>query len=294
MIYIGTRSIDITKDIALVQVGSTQEILAINEVACSTDHGQGRLGIRIYHIDRNQRSHTVRTEGTSQLPILITIVGRLRAIIGSIGIDVCTDGFAQLDVHVTSHVKAIGIVILSLTKVQVVACTVITDIGIEARTLVTTFYLCRHLRAIESLLDIIRRIEIYAWVAIRVLSRCIIVDTFRAVWKVVWITAIIQESLIVKTHVLSRTEILRISLGNIPSGIGIHLYLQAIAYSTTLGGNHDYTIGSTAAIKHRSLCTLEERDALYLGRGYVACLTWHTINEDKCVRISPHAVAIVT
>lgn len=61
-----------------------------------------------------------------------------------------------------------------------------------------------------------------------------------------------------------------------------------------MNGNHDYTIGSTAAIKHRSLCTLEERDALYLGRGYVACLTWHTINEDKCVRISPHAVAIVT
>ena len=294
MIYIGTRSIDITKDIALVQVGSTQEILAINEVACSTDHGQGRLGIRIYHIDRNQRSHTVRTEGTSQLPILITIVGRLRAIIGSIGIDVCTDGFAQLDVHVTSHVKAIGKVFLSLTKVQVITCAVIADVSIESCTLVTTFYLCRHLRAIESLLDIIRRIEIYARVAIRVLTRSIIIDALWTVWQVVWITSIVEESLVVKAHVLGRTEILRISLSHIPTRIGIHLYLQAIAYSTTLGGNHDYTIGSTASIKHRSLCTLEERDALYLGRGYVACLTWHTINEDKCVRISPEAVAIVT
>ena len=141
MIYIGTRSIDITKDIALVQVGSTQEILAVDEVACSTDHSQGRLGIRIYHIDRNQRSHTVRTEGTSQLPVLIAIVSRLRAVIGSIGINVCTDGFAQLDVHVTSHVKAIGIVILSLTKVQVITCAVIADVSIESCTLVTTLYL---------------------------------------------------------------------------------------------------------------------------------------------------------
>ena len=137
------------------------------------------------------------------VPILITIVGRLRAIIGSIGVHVSRDKTIQENIDITSHVETVCIILLSSTKVQVVTCTVITDIGIEARTLVTTFYLCRNLRAIKCLLDIIRRIEIYAWVAIRVLSRCIIVDALWAVWKVVWVTTIVEESLVVKAHVLS-------------------------------------------------------------------------------------------
>ena len=294
MIYIGTRSIDITKDIALIQVGSTQEILAVDEVACSTDHVQCRLSTRVDHIDRNQWRHTVRTESASQLPILVTIVCRLRAIIGCIGVHVSRNSLAQLDIHITSNAETIRIILLCLAKVQVITSAIIAYISIELRTLITTFYLGRYLRAIESLLDIIRRIEINAWITIWILSRCIIVDTFRAVWKVVWITAIIKESLIVKAHVLSRTEILRISLGNIPSGIGIHLHAQSIIYTTTLCGNQDDTIGSTASIEHRSLRTLEERDVLNLIRTYIVGSTRHTINEHKCIRIAPKAVAIVT
>ena len=162
------------------------------------------------------------------------------------------------------------------------------------RTLITTFYLGRYLRTIESLLDIIRRIEIYARIAIWILSGCIVVDGLCRIWQVVYITTIIQESLIVKAHVLSRTEILWKSLGYVPARIGIHLNRQAIINLATLGGNENHAIGSLAAIEYCGLGTLQERDILNLVGANITGVTWHTVDENECIGITPHTTAIIT
>ena len=294
VISIRSRSIDVAKHITLVQAASTQEVLTINDIAGSTNHVQCRLSIRVDHVDRNQWRHTVRTESASQLPILVTIVCRLRAIIGCIGVHISRNSLAQLDIHITSNTETIRIILLCLAKVQVITSAIIAYISIELRTLITTFYLGRYLRTIESLLDIIRRIEIYARIAIWILSGCIVVDGLCRIWQVVYITTIIQESLIVKAHVLSRTEILWKSLGYVPARIGIHLNRQAIINLATLGGNENHAIGSLAAIEYCGLGTLQERDILNLVGANITGVTWHTVDENECIGITPHTTAIIT
>ena len=294
VISIRSRSIDVAKHITLVQAASTQEVLTINDIAGSTNHVQCRLSIRVDHVDRNQWRHTVRTESASQLPILVTIVCRLRAIIGCIGVHISRNSLAQLDIHITSNTETIRIILFCLAKVQVITSAIIAYISIELRMLITTFYLGRYLRTIESLLDIIRRIEIYARIAIWILSGCIVVDGLCRIWQVVYITTIIQESLIVKAHVLSRTEILWKSLGYVPARIGIHLNRQAIINLATLGGNENHAIGSLAAIEYCGLGTLQERDILNLVGANITGFTWHTVDEDECIGITPHTTAIIT
>ena len=117
VISIRSRSIDVAKHITLVQAASTQEVLTINDIAGSTNHVQCRLSIRVDHVDRNQWRHTVRTESASQLPILVTIVCRLRAIIGCIGVHISRNSLAQLNIHITSNTETIRIILLCLAKV---------------------------------------------------------------------------------------------------------------------------------------------------------------------------------
>ena len=257
VIDIGTRSVDITEHVGEVGRRTTQEVLAINDIAGSPNHSQRRLGIRVNHFHRNQRSHAVRTEGAGLLPVAaIVSVSRLSTVEGGIRIYVGIDGATQGEIHITSYIESVGIVLLSLAEVQVVTVAIVTHVGIEACLLVAAFYFGRYLRTIESLLDIIRRIEIYARIAIWILAGCIVVDGLCRIWQVIYGTAIIEESLVVESHVLSRTKILRKSLGYVPARIGIHLYRQAIVNLATLGGNENHAIGSLAAIEYCGLGTL--------------------------------------
>ena len=295
VIDIGTRSINIAEHVGEVGRRTTQEVLAINDIAGSPNHSQRRLGIRVNHFHRNQRSHTVRAEGASLLPVAaIVSVSRLSPVEGGIRIYVGIDGAAQGEIHITSYIESVGIVLLSLAEVQVVTVAIVTHVGIEARLLVATFYFGRNLRAVERLLDVIRRIEVYARIAIWILSGCIVVDGLCRIWQIVYITTIIQESLIVKAHVLSRTEIFWKSLGYVPARIGIHLYRQAIVNLTTLGGNENHAIGSLAAIEYCGLGTLQERDILNLVGANITGFTWHTVDENECIGITPHTTAIIT
>ena len=293
VIDIGTRSVDITEHVGEVGRRTTKEVLAINDIAGSPNHRQRRLGVRVNHIHRNQRSHAVRTEGAGLLPVA-AIVSRLSPIESGIRIHIGIDGAAQGEIHITSYIESVGIVLLSLAEVQVVTAAIVTHVGIEARLLVATFYLGRYLRTIESLLDIIRRIEIYARIAIWILAGCIVVDGLCRIWQVVFGTAIIEESLVVESHVLSRTEILRKSLGYVPARIGIHLYRQAIVNLATLGGNENHAIGSLAAIEYCGLGTLQERDILNFIWANITGFTWHTVDENECIGITPHTTAIIT
>ena len=296
VIDIGTRSVDITEHVGEVGRRTTQEVLAINDIAGSPYHSQRRLGIRVNHIHRNQRSHAVRTEGASLLPVaaIIVSVSRLSPVEGGIRIYVGIDGAAQGEIHITSYIESVGIVLLSLAEVQVVTAAIVTHVGIEARLLVAAFYFGRNLRAVERLLDVIRRIEVNTWIAIWILAGCIVVDGLCRIWQVVFGTAIIEESLVVESHVLSRTEILRKSLGYIPTRIGIHLYRQAIVNLATLSGNENHAIGSLAAIEHCGLGALQKRDILNLVGANIIGITWHTVDEDECIGITPHTIAIIT
>ena len=295
VIDIGTRSVDIAENVGEVGSRTTQEVLAIDDVAGSPNHSQRRLGIRVNHFHRNQRSHTVRAEGAGLLPVAaIVSVSRLSPVEGGIRIYVGIDGAAQDEIHITSYIESVGIVLLSLAEVQVVTVAIVTHVGIEARLLVAAFYFGRNLRAVERLLDVIRRIEIYARIAIWILAGCIVVDGLCRIWQVVFGTAIIEESFVVESHVLSRTEILRKSLGYVPARIGIHLNRQAIANLATLGGNENHAIGSLAAIEYCGLGTLQERDILNLVGANITGFTWHTVDEDECIGITPHTTAIIT
>ena len=63
---------------------------------------------------------------------------------------------------------------------------------------------------------------------------------------------------------------------------------------STLGGNQDGTLGGTAAIKHYSLCALQEGNFLYLRRQYVIGLTGYTVDQNQLVREAPHTCTVET
>ena len=63
---------------------------------------------------------------------------------------------------------------------------------------------------------------------------------------------------------------------------------------TTLGGNQDSALGSTATIKHHSLGTFQEGNLLDLRGQHVVGLTGYTVDQHELVGETPHTIAVIT
>ena len=110
----------------------------------------GLNGIRVNIGDRDQRSHTVRTPAFCHLPVVICYLlaidcfllrryGRVRVVVSGVRIHVGRDILVDLHIHVTADIETVDVVILGLTEVQEVALTIVAQVRIKLRTVVTTF-----------------------------------------------------------------------------------------------------------------------------------------------------------
>ena len=77
------------------------------------------------------------------------------------------------------------------------------------------------------------------------------------------IETVVPAGLVVKGHILSRSQILGEFLRHVETGVGVGLDLKTV-HLATFGGDQDGTLGTLGAIEHDSLCTLEEGDLLDL------------------------------
>ena len=148
-----TGSIIVGKDIGLVRLGTCKEF-AINDV-CRRRQGNPRLfGSRIYIGHRNQRSNTVRTPTCCCLPIT-TAIGRTGIVISCIGIHIRRDIVVDTNIHITTYIETVGVVILGFTKLKIVTKAIVTYVRIELGTIVTTLNLYTGIRTVISLLDVL-------------------------------------------------------------------------------------------------------------------------------------------
>ena len=109
-----------------------------------------------------------------------------------------------------------------------------------------------------------------------------IIDVLLRVWQLrknISLTkSIIDCCFVIERHILCRTNILGETLGEVPTGVGISLNLQAI-HLTTLGGNQDSTFSTLRAIENDCLCTFQEGDLLNFRRQHVVGRTLYTVND---------------
>ena len=73
-------------------------------------------------------------------------------------------------VNITTHAKAVGVVVLGITKVQEIFTTVVVDVCIEVCTLATTLYLSGNIRTVIHLADILVGIVVNVGITIRIHS----------------------------------------------------------------------------------------------------------------------------
>ena len=165
-----TSRIHIRDHVGLVCLSSTttQETAIDNVIGCS-NHSQGSSSVLIQIAQRNQWADTVRTHGSSLLPEISTI-GTTRVVEGGIGIHESTDEVVDLHVHITTYVETVNEVALCLTEVTEVTLTIVTDIGIELSSLVTTLNLCRDIGTVVGLLDKLRRVEVHVRITIGIIT----------------------------------------------------------------------------------------------------------------------------
>ncbi len=218
----------------------------------------------------------------------------MRIIEGCTGINPSLDVVSNVYIHITTDTEALGIVVLCLTKLEVIALTIIVDVAIEVSSLTTTADFSSCLITAVHLSEIIRRIEVDVRIAVRVQTCSMIVDVLS---RIKLRQAIITTSLIIESHILCTAKILRIRLSNVQARISLNLYFQAVIMST-LGSDNYCTFGGLATIEYNSLCTLEERNLGNLAWLNVVSITRHTIYQDEITSVvgihTPERIAIPT
>ena len=204
-------------------------------------------------------------------------------IIGSVGIHPTRSPVSELEVDVTTYVQTVGIVVLSFTEIQEITLAVVAHVGIELCKLTTTFELSRHIVARLGLLEIIRIIELLVWITVRIGTCSRVIDVFSRIFSR---KTIVGKCLIVKCHILRTIEVGRIRLRYTHLIVGTGCNLQRFNL-TTLCCDEDGTLCSTATVENNGRSTLEEGNVFNLRWQNIVCITWHTVNQHKCITLIP-------
>ena len=115
-----------------------------------------------------------------------------------------------------------------------------------------TLDLQRTFRTVINLADILVRIVVDIGITVRIDTYSMIIDILLGILGVY---TVINTGLVVKGHVLCRTEILRELLGHVETRIGTGIDLKTV-YLATLGGDQDGTLGTLGTIEYDGLCPL--------------------------------------
>ena len=164
------------------------------------------------------------------------------------------------------------------------------QIGIVSGKLATALHLHRSIRTVVKLAQVVAAVEIHIRIAVRIGTGSRIVNLLLRVFQ--RLCSIIGHRLVIERHILSRTQILRISLRCIDARIDGGGDAQWL-HLTTLGSDEDYALGSLCTIEYDGRSALEHSNLLHLGGIDGASLTGNSIYENKCT-LSPNISVITT
>ena len=165
------------------------------------------------------------------------------------------------------------------------------QVGIVSGKLATALYLHRSIRTVVELAQVIAAVEIHIRIAVRVRTCSRIVNLLLRVFQRLC-RVIIGHRLVIERHILSRTQIFRVSLRCIDARIDGGSDAQWL-HLTTLGSDEDYALSCLCTIEYYGRSALEHGNLLHLGGIDGAGLTGNSIYENKCT-LSPNISVITT
>src|SRR5690554_4359413 len=98
---------------------------------------------------------------------------------------------------------------------------------------------------------------------------------------------VVAPGLIIEAHILSRTQVFGITLGNMKPGVGTNMNLLCPNLTTT-GRNHNHPFCGTAAIKGNSRDSFQKADVLNLTGLYIARIPGHPVNQEEVLVPAPN------
>ena len=151
-----TAEVAVGNGIRLDRLRAAGEVPAVQQVQRLVQGGQCQGGIRVHHIDVNQRGSIlweVRAHRCCSTPeVTLVLVGIVE---GSAGIGKTLDHLVDDEIHITTDAETVGIVVLGITEVQQVLMAIVVDVRIEVCTLATTLNLHCSIRPVIGLTDIL-------------------------------------------------------------------------------------------------------------------------------------------
>ena len=298
-----TAEVAVCDGVILGGFGTAGEILAVEQVKTLAQDGQRLGGIRVHHVDINQRSSVLREIRATVLTVIHALsihhlyTGSLRPevalilmfiIEGSARIGKTLDQLVDHQVHITPYRESVRIVILGITEIQEVFTPVVVDVRVEVGTLSAALNLQCTFTTVIHLADILVRVIVHVRIAVRIQARGMVIDVLLAVLRHILVThgqRVVGQSFVIECHVLCTPQILRELLGYMETSVGIGLNLKAVHFAT-LGSNQDGTLGTLGTIEYDGLCTLQEGHLLDLTRQHVVRRTLHTVDDnDRHIRV---------
>ena len=268
--------VEISEGIGLIQLCTSEEILAINNIGRSSQQGLCTRSVLSHVTDGDERSHTVRTERSGRSPIVSTH-SSLSAIESNLRMHVSGNPIIDVQIHVTTEGELVCIVLLALSELEDITVAIVIDVGVEACVLAAACNIHVSVYTRIGLLDIVAGIEIHVRIAIGIQARTIVIDVLRTIQR---IQAIVDTCLIVEGHIFSRAQILGVTLSGVDTIVHTAIDAQG-AFLTLLGGNQDGTLGSGTTIKGYSGSRLQERNLINIRRQYGRSFTGHTVHQDQ-------------
>ena len=280
-----SRLISIRDCVGCIAWCSSEQITSVNESSWS--YHILKLGIIWVHkLHREKHSEAVGPCAWSHAPEVATwsvVVLDKHSCIG-----ICLKPACDGHIYISAHVQAKIIVLVVVTDLDQTVIVHDTEVEIIVGTLIAATDLTCSWISIGELTQVVSVVVFLIGILIRIRTDGRVVDI--ALW-ISFAQTVIAACLIVESHVACSIKKIGVALGDCKTYIATEIDLHAFV-RTTLGGDEYHTLGSTAAVESHSCCILKYAHAFHLRGKNVACLTRHSVNQDKGV-LSPHAFTSV-
>ena len=245
--------------------------------------------VRVYHADWHQTRVPVRTKRVGSSPEITASgifvadvdahVHKCLQPVGDGGIDVRTDAEVQV------------LVLLMLTILDESAIVIHAKVGIILGKPAAAGHLHRSIASVVNLAQIIASEEVHVWITVRIGTLRRVVNLLIAILLRLC-RVIVQQSLVVETHIFRCPQELAVSLWHIQARIGTRLDGERLNL-TTLGVDENHPLGTLGAIESHCRCAFQHGNLLHLGGIDIRCTSRSTIYQDQR-SLSPDISIITT
>ena len=145
-----------SEGIGLQALCTAEHILATDDIVAVGNHLLHILHVGIHQVNGNQGSQRILGCGTQRCT-LSPVVAAVAALVieGSVGVDPTCDPVVESQVDVTTHVEAVGVVVLTLAELDEVADMIQSDVGIEVCELAAALKLSVAVVACVGFLEVV-------------------------------------------------------------------------------------------------------------------------------------------